>query len=162
MKRDMELVRELLLIVESPEQHQELGPPVAHYLGADPAPLELQPTGFTTIPNKGGLSPILGHFELLIEAGLLRGEVTYGHPNFAEEAIVSESFWLSDLDLTWKGHEFLNTVRSPEVWRRTQTTAKKIGGASFEVLMKVATEIAIALAKQFLHLNPMTDPMPTE
>jgi hypothetical protein len=36
--------------------------------------------------------------------------------------------------LTWSGHEFLDNVRDPEIWRRTKEGADKVGGFSLEVL----------------------------
>jgi hypothetical protein len=48
--------------------------------------------------------------------------------------------------LTYQGHEFLDTVRDSEIWRRTKDSAAKAGAASVQILFSVAT----ALAKQKL------------
>jgi hypothetical protein len=48
--------------------------------------------------------------------------------------------------LTFQGHEFLDTVRDPEIWRRTKEGASKIGGAGVELLLTVGK----AYAKQVL------------
>jgi hypothetical protein len=48
--------------------------------------------------------------------------------------------------LTFKGHEFLDTVRDSEVWKLTKESAQKAGVASVQVLF----EIGKAYAKQKL------------
>jgi hypothetical protein len=48
--------------------------------------------------------------------------------------------------LTFQGHEFLDTIREPEVWRRTKEAAGKVGGAGLELLLAVGK----AYAKQVL------------
>lgn len=39
--------------------------------------------------------------------------------------------------LTYKGHEFLDTVRDEEIWRRTKTGAEKAGGAGLGLLLEL-------------------------
>jgi hypothetical protein len=41
--------------------------------------------------------------------------------------------------LTWRGHEFLDTVRDGEIWRQTKETATKVGAASFQAIFAIAT-----------------------
>ena len=73
---------------------------------------------------------------LLEEAGFLKGQD------------------LSSLDglewqpkrLTYQGHEFLDTIRDGEVWRRTKAGAEKIGGASIGFVW----ELAKAYGKQLV------------
>lgn len=44
--------------------------------------------------------------------------------------------------ITWKGHEFIDTVRDPEVWRKTKENLDKVGNFGIEGVK--------ALAKGFL------------
>ena len=48
--------------------------------------------------------------------------------------------------LTYQGHEFLDTIRDGEVWRRTKAGAEKIGGASIGFIW----ELAKAYGKQLV------------
>jgi hypothetical protein len=41
-------------------------------------------------------------------------------------------------ELTWRGHEFLATVRDDEVWRQTKVAAKRIGAFSVEAIADLA------------------------
>lgn len=40
--------------------------------------------------------------------------------------------------LTWEGHEFLDNIRSPEVYNHAKNTIMKIGSASLTILADVA------------------------
>ena len=45
-------------------------------------------------------------------------------------------------DLSWQGHEFLDTIRDPEIWKRTKGSVRKIGSASFEIVIEIAKSFA--------------------
>lgn len=45
--------------------------------------------------------------------------------------------------ITWAGHEFLDSVRDPEIWRKTKEGANKVGSWS----MKLLGEIAVGFAR---------------
>ena len=76
------------------------------------------------------------HVRLLDEAGLLAALNTGGIDRFR---------WQPQR-LTYKGHEFLDTVRDGEVWRRTKVGAEKAGVASIGFLL----ELGKAYGKQVL------------
>lgn len=59
--------------------------------------------------------------------------------------------WL-DLQLTWHGHEFLDTLRDPTVWERAKGVAEKAGGASLQVLLEVGKAIIVETAKGLVKL----------
>ena len=40
--------------------------------------------------------------------------------------------------LTMAGHQYLETIRDPEVWRQTKESAEKIGSFSLDVLSALA------------------------
>lgn len=49
------------------------------------------------------------------------------------------------LNVTWAGHEFLDTARNETVWTRTKELVKEKGGsASFEVVKALATQVSLA------------------
>lgn len=45
--------------------------------------------------------------------------------------------------ISWAGHEFLDSVRDPEIWRKTKEGANKMGSWS----MKLLGELAIGFAR---------------
>jgi hypothetical protein len=40
--------------------------------------------------------------------------------------------------LTWEGHEFLDDIRDPEIWRKTKDRAKSVAGAGLSLLWEIA------------------------
>jgi hypothetical protein len=60
--------------------------------------------------------------------------------------------WL-ELYLTWKGVDFLDTIRDPIAWRMTKEGIKKVGGASWEIVIDIAKAILKAEAKKRLGLD---------
>lgn len=75
------------------------------------------------------------------EAGFITAEVI--RSTTTPERIIK----VLPFDLTFKGHEFLDTVRDNEVWRRTKSAAEKAGGASITFVW----ELAKAYGKQLLN-----------
>lgn len=116
MKLEKELVRKILLKVEDFEGETY-----------DGVPLEFE--DYTE-------RQIAYHVMLLIEAGYLVGE---------DLSTLSGDEWEAQR-LTYAGHEFLDTIRDAEVWRRTKDAAVKVGGVSLQVMV----EIGKAYAKQVL------------
>ncbi|NNJ16344.1 DUF2513 domain-containing protein [Pseudomonas putida CSV86] len=76
------------------------------------------------------------HVMLLAEAGLLK----------ADDVGSMSTFEWNATRLTYKGHEFLDTVRDPEIWRRTKSGAEKAGVAGLGMLV----ELGKAYGKQML------------
>jgi hypothetical protein len=81
------------------------------------------------------------HIRMLAEAGYVRGN-----------AAPSGRVW-ADLELTWAGHEFLDTLRDPTIWEKTKAGAAKLGGVGFDLLLGIAKEYIKAEAKQRLGLE---------
>ncbi len=109
MKRDMELVRELLLKVEA-------------------APEKPSWKDLVAAADEAEAQRILSHLKLIEEEGFVRSIVvnagTYRLPQ--------------DIELTWKGHEFLNDVRDPEIWRRTKERAKGVASIGVAYMWELA------------------------
>ncbi len=127
MKRDLGLVRELLLKVE--RLH---GPAGSRWLGSASDP-EFQVEGF-------GVDEINQHLRLLADADFLLNAKT------GNDGVMLEG-------LSWQGCEFLEAVRSPEVWRRTKAATAKVGVASLQVFFDVAKVYAKQVAEEQLGLR---------
>jgi Hypothetical protein (DUF2513) len=127
MKRDMEYVRELLLKIEA-------APDVIAQSSA------LLPASWTA-EDKLKLNYHLGM--LIDETGFVTG---------ISARTMTESSWLR-LQLTWQGHEFIETVRDPEVWMRTKEGAKKAGNFGLELVIDLAKAYGKHVAKERLGLE---------
>jgi hypothetical protein len=112
MKRDMDLVREIMLKIEA----LPAGPPVLYRVS------EVEDL------------VLLNHLEMLIDAGLLRGKISRSQGARGDVIGIST--------LTWEGHEWIDLVRDPRVWDEAKATLQENGGAlSFELTKAVATRI---------------------
>jgi hypothetical protein len=40
--------------------------------------------------------------------------------------------------MTWLGHEFLDSVRDPDIWRKTKEGASVAGSIGFEIVLEIA------------------------
>lgn len=112
LTRDMDLVRLILLEVE---QTRELASEQIDGIGLG---------GYTE-------DQIVYHVELMAEAGLINANVQHYLGGETPTYLISR--------LTWKGHEFLDTVRDPAIWRNTKAGAAKVGGWTFDVLKDLGT-----------------------
>lgn len=78
------------------------------------------------------------HMGLLIDAGLVRGQLvkTLGpeiKDFFAEQ-------------LTWEGHEFLDSIRSETVWNKTKKIFSEQGlSMTFDLIKDAAKQVAAAI-----------------
>ncbi|MBJ7657811.1 DUF2513 domain-containing protein [Weissella confusa] len=43
--------------------------------------------------------------------------------------------------ISFSGHQFLDTVRSPEIWRQTKSLTSKFEGVTIEILSQVTTNL---------------------
>jgi len=80
------------------------------------------------------------HVELLIEADLIHGEMSKTFGTHVSDFLA--------IRLTWKGHEFLDAIRSDTVWNKAKESFIN-GGVSmtFDLAKSVATDIAAAYLK---------------
>lgn len=114
MKREMDLIRELLLKLES--LPAETGA-VFCFDGNEP---ELAVEGFSS-------DQIRYHLDLLREACLIESP--------GSQPMLGVTFER----LTWRGHDFLDSIRSPAVWAKTKKGAEAAGGFTVELLKDLAT-----------------------
>jgi hypothetical protein len=129
MKRDMDLIRELLLKLEA--YQLEMGDAVT----MTPESPSLAVPGYDAVQ-------INHHMDLIHEAGFI-------NDGGCSQPMLGFIF----CGLTWKGHEFLDTVRDPEVWRRTNEGAKKIGSASIDLLFTLCKAYAKELLQEKLGIH---------
>ncbi len=118
MKRNMDLIRILLLEIEKQDRGR-----------GDKIEVKVE-----------GQAPavVKEHLHLLIEAGFVSGRSDDVPVGFGRFVFVHR--------LTWDGHDFLDSVRDPEVWRKTKERASVAGGWGIDLL----TDIAKATAREAL------------
>lgn len=111
MRRDMDLLRSLLLKLEtfSDDAHSIWN------ISYDELPID----GFT-------VDQVAYHLGLAVEAGLI-DQGGGGAMN---------SFMFRRL--TWEGHDFVDAIRDDEIWRKTRQGASAAGGFSLELLRDLA------------------------
>lgn len=124
LKRDMDLVRRLLLDAEkSADRYFFVG--VHEWRGYDPTESELQ----SELSEKE-----LFHLDLLEQGGLIQKSV---------EPHSDGQYW----EITWRGYEFLDAVRSDGVWRKLKEEAEARG---ISITVDLAVRAARELAESFI------------
>ena len=122
MKRDMDLVRTILLALADSDE----------------------PLWSTDLVTDEYSRDVIGyHFLILDEAGLIMASV---------KAAGDDPYYIAvAYRLTWEGNHFLDAVRDESIWKRVRSTIGKItGGASFEVFKTVASSLALDAIKSSL------------
>ena len=113
MKRDMDLVRAILLELERAEGY------ASHPFLID-----------------GQAESAVGfHCHLMLQAGLITGQETTAFGDPSPSAM--------PLCITWEGYEFLEAARSATLWGRAKTLAASTGNSSFKVLIDSLAQLAI-------------------
>jgi hypothetical protein len=119
MKRDMDLVRKILR-----EAAESNGPLDASAFVSDD-------TSFAFVAY---------HVKIMEDADLIEARILRAK---GSGTVIAEI-----LNLTWEGQDFLDSVRSDDVWSKTKMTiAKAAGAASLEVTKSIAEGIAAGLVK---------------
>jgi hypothetical protein len=120
VKRNWDTIRELLIKVEE-------------------CTLPTEMIRLSDFPNERA-AEISYHMSLLIEAGLVKGQMV--------QTIGPEIKDFFAQRLKWQGHEFLDTIRSNTVWDKTKKTFIEKGlEMSFDLVKTVAKEVATAIMK---------------
>lgn len=112
MKRNFDLIKQILLHVESFEKSKNQ----------------------STIKIPGYSSEeVWYHVYLLNDAGLLLA---------SESKSPTDSVWTPH-NLTWAGHEFLDSIKDDAAWEKAKSVVKsKTGGITFELLKVVLSQFA--------------------
>ncbi len=126
MKRDLDLCRQLLLHLDEQADEKKLS--------SEDIALDLSRP----------LAEVGYHLKLLYQAGFLEARVYRGQMDQHQETKTpmtldhDQIFFVVPISLTWKGHEFLETIRDPEVWRKSKEGAKKIGSFGIDIIEDLA------------------------
>ena len=112
MKRDMDLVRTILLRVEADAKFDGM----------------LNPASAADLGIEGHSDhEIAYNCAQLVEAGFLTGNTRMATQG---TVIIGK--------LTWQGHEFLDAVRDPDIWRKTKERAKTVTTVGIGFLWEIA------------------------
>ena len=115
MKRNMDLVREILLRIEATEPGKAI---------------RLDDSGY-------GEEEIGLHVELMIEHGLIEGKTIPSSDGPAHRIL---KYWIERM--TWEGHDFLNAARHDSIWKKAKAKClEATGGLAFDVLKACLTEL---------------------
>lgn len=58
-------------------------------------------------------------------------------------------------DITYRGHQFIETVKEPTIWEKTKSIASKIGNHTIGFIEGTAHDIAVESAKQAVTIMMM-------
>lgn len=129
MRRDMDLIRDLLLKLEA----LEVRPSAVLLLGGQDK--EVLSEGKT--PEE-----IDYHLSLIYEAGFISA------PSFS-----SLDGRIPFQRLSWQGHEFVDVIRDPAVWKKTKEGATTIGGWTVGIIKDIGVAYLKQYAKDKLHID---------
>lgn len=127
MKLNLDLLREIVILIEAENEWQIENP--------------WKIVSVTGYSNK----EIQYHLRMLTERGFLHKESIIELTGDMSGAPVSK--YLPDA-LTFSGHEFLESVRDPEVWKKAKEGAKHVGGFSLSLVGALAKGFVKKKAEQ--------------
>jgi hypothetical protein len=116
MKRDMNLIRELLLKIEA------LDIPRSVTTALSPHNPALAVDGFTA-------DDIGHHLRMLVSARFI--ETPNDKPFAGDGSVIFRQ-------ISWEGHDFLDSVRDPKIWGETKKGAEAAGGFTVDLLKDLA------------------------
>ena len=109
MKRDMNLVRELLLLIE-----------------------DKQTGGPLRLPGHIDVNVAASHLVLTEQAGYTKNNILYA----------DDEAFSTNAELTWHGHEFLDSIKNDAIWSKTKeviiSKGLELGSVSFGVVKDLA------------------------
>lgn len=128
MRLNHECVRQTLLFIE--DKHKPgLFIPLDSFFNAE---------NLTDFSNEDIVYTILQ----LKDAGFINGEPRYGNNQLVA---------FSCGGLTWKGSEFIDTIRDNTVWSKTKSAASKLSSVSLTILSGLATKILSSFLGLWIH-----------
>ncbi|AWP30754.1 DUF2513 domain-containing protein [Paenibacillus sp. Cedars] len=137
MKRNMDIVREVLLLTES------LGPEGKHP--------EKVPYKSSWIDGVDDVD-FYYHVKILEEAGFISTFQLDRDFDWDTNTAGPEKYY--PVTLTWQGHEFLDSIRDNENWSKVKKTlGKQLSATPFSVLATVTGELAKEFALKKLGLK---------
>lgn len=118
MKLNYDCVRSVLLTVEKSKTIDE-------ELNINPLTVE---TIFEQLPKYED-NEILYTIEKLKEAGYINAALQFAAGHFIDGAVSS---------ITYSGHEYLDNIREPEVWRKVKAMLKNAGAITLPLISQAA------------------------
>ena len=118
MKLNYDCVRSVLLTVEKSKTIDE-------ELNLNPLAVE---TIFEQLPKYED-NEILYTIEKLKEAGYINAVLQFAAGHFIDGTVSS---------ITYSGHEYLDNIREPEVWRKVKTMLKNAGATTLPLISQAA------------------------
>jgi hypothetical protein len=116
MKRDMDLIRDIMLEIEDGRKVFEIrSDAMSEALG---------------VPNEGSLSREEAE-RWSHHLGLISGN------EFVIFRRAAGGFWVVE-SISWKGHDFIDAVRDPEIWSQTKSGIEKVGGFTLDLIVAMA------------------------
>lgn len=128
MKRDMDLIRALLLNLEA-------------------------------LPMGGGSMMVINPYdECLAVAGASADQIDYHLRLLRDEDFIDcpgsqPACGITFGGLTWAGHDFLDSIRDDDVWRKTKMHADKVGAWTLDILSGLAKAVIKAKLKALTGLD---------
>ena len=123
MKRDMDLIRTLLLMAEEE-------------CGTEPL-TQFEIEGYED-------QEIYYHIELILQAGFVVGGIST--TTTSEKKVVDNTI----RSVTWEGHELLDMIRDPTIWDKTKT---RLGDSIESVGVAIILDVAKTIIKETLGLE---------
>lgn len=139
MKRDLDLIRDILLTLEADNFTYKTSITVASFI--DPSFSKDRPepdNEFFNSPYEQEFAKISYHIQLLLDE------------KFIEATYLGYDIYYKDFEIqriTSLGHDYLDSVRNPEIWEKTKA---KIETLSNSVALSTITAIAQDFVHQFL------------
>lgn len=119
MQRDLDLIRNILLHIEN--GNTELDPTSAELAKK----WNLVSVG---VSEKQISEHINHNLDLLQNSGMV----------IFHDIVIISTGKRTVKEITWTGHDFLDSVRDPEIWNQTKEGAQKVGGFTVDVLIAIA------------------------
>ncbi|WP_395742180.1 DUF2513 domain-containing protein [Prosthecobacter sp.] len=118
MKRDLDLCRELMMAFE-----------------AAPAGQIIQTLSWDSGEKEYDAATVFAHIQLLIDAGFLEGKV---YPDYS----ASENSMMAVEQITWAGHDFIDSARSEGVWNKAKERLTQAGSWTWSLALEVLKDEA--------------------
>lgn len=135
MKIIPDIVRDVLLFLEDNliyEDYEDKNPHIHNYYTSVQIADEIYNSKYPYMRSE-----IIYTVEELYKSGLI---ASIGTPKVDKYNNIT---FLKINDITWNGHELLNSIRKPEIWEKVkQFATKKLGGASIHFLCIAANKVA--------------------
>lgn len=119
MKRDLDLVRKILFVMEEMDET----------LIWQPDELEIENYSEEQIEY---------HLHLMAQAGLLHAQTVSEESQFAN--MTETSTRIKSFSISWNGHEFLSATRDETRWKKAKETISKVGGLATDVIIDLLKE----------------------